>query len=135
MTLEEVDKCIEYLNNEVSGLSIRTGDTGNPWKDTVKRWFPSELTWYEWLVKFEADMNIAGADCYKMRVITNSFVEGGYPFAIHFITPIRVDTFIAFKGHLLNALKIYARARQQQAARLQRWKEEQIKKAAEGFEA
>ena len=80
-------------------------------------------------------MNIAGADCYKMRVITNSFVEGGYPFAIHFITPIRVDTFIAFKGHLLNAFKIYARARQQQAARLQRWKEEQIKKAAEGFEA
>lgn len=135
MISKEVDKCFEYLNNEVSGLSIRTGDTGNPWNDTVKRWFPSELTWYEWLVKYETDMNLAGADCYKIRVITNSFVEGGYPFTIHFISPIYVNTFIEFKGHLLNAFKIYAKAKKQQAARLQAWKKEQIEKAAEGFEA
>lgn len=135
MISEEVDKCFEYLNNEVSGLSTRTGDTGNPWNDTVKCWFPSELNWYEWLVKYEVDMRIAGADCYKIRVVTESFVEGGYPFAIHFISPIQVNSFIEFKGRLLNALKIYAKARQQQAECLADWKKDQIKQAAEGFEA
>jgi len=135
MISEEVDKCIEYLNNEVSGLSARTGDTGNPWKDTVERWFPSDLSWKEWLVKYEADMSIAGADCYKIRVITESYVESVYPFTIHFWAALHVDTFIEFKNRFLYALELLTKARKQQTEYLASWKKKQIKKAAEGFEA
>lgn len=133
MISEEVNKCFEYLNNEVSGLSLDT--KGNPWDDTVKRWFPSDLSWKEWLVKYETDMLIAGADCFKIRVVTESYVESVYPFTIHFWAALRVDTFIEFKNRFLYALELLTKARQQQAERLQEWKKSQIKRAAEGFEA
>ena len=134
MKSAEVDKCIEYLNNEVSGLSISTGDTGNPWPDTAKRWFPSDLSWREWLVKNEADMSIAGEDCYKIRVITETYVESVYPFKIHFYAALCVDTFIEFKNRFLYALELLTKARKQHADCLADWKKRQIKKAAEGFE-
>lgn len=135
MISEEVNKCFEYLNNEVSGLSLDIGETGNPWDDTVKRWFPSNLSWKEWLVKYETDASLAGADCYKIRVITESYVESVYPFTIHFWAALRVDTFIEFKNRLLYAFDLLTKARKQQAECLADWKRKQIKKAAEGFEA
>jgi hypothetical protein len=131
MISEEVDKCIEYLNNEVSGLSLDTEETG----DIAKRWFPSNLSWKEWLVKYETDASLAGADCYKIRVITESYVESVYPFTIHFWAALRVDTFIEFKNRFLYALELLTKARQQQAECFAEWKKRQIKKAAEGFEA
>ena len=134
MIKKEADKCLEYLANETSGLSVRHGNTGKPWDDSVQRWFPSELTWWDWLVKFEADMLICGPNCYKMKVITETFVEDGYPFSIRFISAKYVNTFIEFKSALLYAFELYTKARELHAERLEEWKKDQIKKAAKGYE-
>ena len=115
-------------------MSVDIEETGNPWNDSSKRWFPSDLTWKEWIVKYETDSALAGADCYKIRVITDTYVESVYPFTIHCWAAVRIDTFIDFKNRLLYAFDMLTKARKQQAECLADWKKKQIKQAAEGFE-
>lgn len=138
MKSAEVNKCIECLNTLASGLSVKCGDidgldVDSPVFDSVKFWFPPDLSWWDWLVKYKVDSRICGEDCYTIRVASKAFVENDYPFQIKITAAETVKTVAEFKERLLQALDLLTKAREQKAAHLVKWKKEQIKKAAEGF--
>ena len=133
MNLKEVAKCIKYLNNETSGLSLKYGNFFED--DTVRRWFPSDLSWVDWIAKYQENMGVLGENRFTMRVASRTFVEDAYPFRIKFVSAENVNTFTEFKNCVLRAFDLLTKAREQKAAYLEKWKKDQIKKAAEGFEA
>lgn len=134
MKSAEVDKCVGYLNNKISGLTVKYGDAHGLGFDTIVRWFPPDLSWWDWLVKYKADPNICGEDCYTIRVASRAIVNNAYPFAIQITAAETIKTFAEFKVRLQTALDLLTEARKQKAAYLAEWKKDQIKKAAEGYE-
>ena len=135
MKSAEVDKCIEYLNNNISGLTVKNGDAHSlSFTYTTMRWLPPDLSWWDWLVKYKADPNICGEDCYTIRVASRAIVANVYPFAIQITAAETIKTFAEFKERLQTAFELLTKAREQKAAYLAEWKKEQIEKAAGVFE-
>lgn len=132
MNLKEVAKCIKYLNEETSGLTLKYGNFFED--DHVRRWFPSDLTWMDWIAKYHEKMSVLGENRYTMRVASKTYVEEEYPFRIKFVSADNVNTYSEFKDHVLHAFDLLTKAREQKAAYLEKWKKEQIKKAAGEFE-
>ena len=123
MNLKEVAKCIKYLNEETSGLTLKYG---NFFEDDVRSWTKEGLTKYEWLAYFNDKEHV-------FKVVKTVLCKSYPTFEIATFDPEIAVNFDEFKTLLEKAFKQYDAALRVQANRRKQQKEKEIKAAAEKF--
>ena len=122
MNYEEQKKCKEYLKNTDLVCYFHTLLAG----DGVCSWAKEGMSKYEWIAFFNDKEHV-------FKVVRTITCKAYPPYEIGTYEPEIAKDFIDFKDLMERAFKKYEDALRLQANLLKKYKEDQIKKAAENF--